>query len=88
MCSNKIGVKGLGFVLFDNFIHYHLITNNMSTTVKLESSDGMTFEVPKEVAMMSVTLRHLIEDMEAAANTVPQYLTNETKNEEKNNTGS
>ncbi|AVK76440.1 S-phase kinase-associated protein 1 [Pandoravirus neocaledonia] len=52
------------------FISITITTNKMSTatnnaTVKLESSDEQVFEVPREVAEMSVTVKHMLDDVDA-----------------------
>ena len=40
---------------------------HQSTTmsVKLESSDEQVFEVPREIAEMSVTVKHMLDDVDA-----------------------
>ncbi|KAK1278881.1 SKP1-like protein 1A [Acorus gramineus] len=38
------------------------MSDNNTTTITLRSLDGEEFEVPKEVALMSVTIRNIIED--------------------------
>lgn len=53
-----------------HFISFTTTNNNMSTTtnnatVKLESSDEQVFEVPREVAEMSVTVKHMLDDVDA-----------------------
>lgn len=37
----------------------------MSATIKLESSDEQVFEVPREVAEMSITVKHMLDDVDA-----------------------
>ena len=37
-------------------------------TVKLESSDEQVFEVPKEIAEMSVTVKHMLDNINADSN--------------------
>jgi hypothetical protein len=34
-------------------------------SVKLESSDEQVFEVPREIAEMSVTVKHMLDDVDA-----------------------
>ncbi|KAK1302268.1 SKP1-like protein 1A [Acorus calamus] len=48
------------------------MSDNNNTTVTLRSSDGEEFEVPKEVALMSVTIRNIIEDAWDGIN-IPLY---------------
>nr|UDO47102.1 ubiquitine ligase [Pandoravirus massiliensis] len=40
-------------------------TTTNSAIVKLESSDEQVFEVPREVAEMSVTVKHMLDDVDA-----------------------
>lgn len=40
--------------------------------IKLESSDEQTFEVAREVAEMSVTIKHMLDDVDAESeNPIP-----------------
>ncbi len=42
------------------------ISNQLTTmSVKLESSDEQVFEVPREIAEMSVTVKHMLDDVDA-----------------------
>ena len=53
------------------FLHAALLAKAMSSSVplqvKLRSSDNDTFEVPKDVATQSVTVKELLEDTDAGA---------------------
>jgi len=40
-------------------------------TVKLESSDNKVFEVPQEIASMSVTIKHMLEDIGDSDTPIP-----------------
>jgi len=42
-----------------------------STTVALSSSDGQEFQVPKQVAKMSMTLKNMLEDLGEDVETIP-----------------
>jgi len=48
------------------------------TTVKLNSSDEVEFDVPKAVAEMSVTIKNMLEDMEGVGSDTPIPLPNVT----------
>ncbi|AGO83123.1 S-phase kinase-associated protein 1 [Pandoravirus dulcis] len=44
----------------------------MSATIKLESSDEQVFEVAREIAEMSVTVKHMLDDVDAdSENAIP-----------------
>lgn len=44
----------------------------MSATIKLESSDEQVFEVAREIAEMSVTVKHMLDDVDAdSENPIP-----------------
>eukprot|EP01088_Endostelium_zonatum_P001203 TRINITY_DN114_c0_g1_i1.p1 TRINITY_DN114_c0_g1~~TRINITY_DN114_c0_g1_i1.p1 ORF type:complete len:183 (+),score=54.30 TRINITY_DN114_c0_g1_i1:32-550(+) len=40
-------------------------------TIKLESSDGQIFEVPKRIAEMSITVKHMMDDIDTSSEEVP-----------------
>ena len=41
----------------------------MQTTIKLESSDERVFEVDKDIAQMSATIKHMLSDLDADSDT-------------------
>jgi len=51
-----------------------MATNN----VKLESSDEQVFEVPRNIAEMSVTVKHMLEDIDTSETETPIPLPNVT----------
>nr|CCG34070.1 SCF ubiquitin ligase [uncultured eukaryote] len=52
--------------------------SNSNATVKLESSDDTVFEVPREIAEMSVTVKHMLEDIDPSGEDNPIPLPNVT----------
>eukprot|EP01088_Endostelium_zonatum_P008289 TRINITY_DN20_c0_g1_i2.p1 TRINITY_DN20_c0_g1~~TRINITY_DN20_c0_g1_i2.p1 ORF type:complete len:164 (+),score=40.09 TRINITY_DN20_c0_g1_i2:43-534(+) len=49
-----------------------------SQTVKLESSDDQVYDVPRNIAEMSVTVKHMMDDIESSSEDIPIPLPNVT----------